>query len=156
MNKEEKKLKRPARRRARKEKRKATRGEFKKFILRGNIVDLAVAVAVGSAFTAIVNSLVKDIIGGVMGWLMGDVNLEELAIYLGTGEDAPAIISFTKEFTIAVKALPTATATAKSTTLPLNMNFLNSPLVAFLLSFLAFLASNLFNFFSSLLILKSS
>lgn len=34
--------------------------EFKKFILRGNVVDLAVAVAVGAAFTAVVNALVKD------------------------------------------------------------------------------------------------
>lgn len=36
--------------------------EFKKFIMRGNIVDLAVAVVIGAAFTAIVNSLVADII----------------------------------------------------------------------------------------------
>jgi len=36
--------------------------EFKKFILRGNVVDLAVAVVIGAAFSAIVNSLVKDLI----------------------------------------------------------------------------------------------
>ena len=36
--------------------------DFKKFITRGNVVDMAVGVVVGSAFTAIVNSLVKDII----------------------------------------------------------------------------------------------
>ena len=36
--------------------------EFKKFIMRGNIIDLAVAVVIGAAFTAIVNSLVADII----------------------------------------------------------------------------------------------
>ena len=37
-------------------------GEFKKFIMRGNVIDLAVAVVIGAAFTAIVNSLVADII----------------------------------------------------------------------------------------------
>lgn len=41
--------------------------DFKKFILRGNVVDLAVAVVVGAAFTAIVNSLVKDIITPLVG-----------------------------------------------------------------------------------------
>lgn len=87
MSKEEKKLKK----KEKKEKRKQTKAEFKKFIFRGNIVDLAVAVAVGSAFTAIVNSFVKDIIGGLMGWLMGDVNLEDLKIYLGSEEGAPTI-----------------------------------------------------------------
>lgn len=37
-------------------------GEFKKFILRGNVVDLAVAVVVGATFSAVVNSMVKDLI----------------------------------------------------------------------------------------------
>ncbi|MFR1632555.1 MAG: MscL family protein, partial [Oscillospiraceae bacterium] len=37
-------------------------GEFKKFISRGNVLDLAVAVVIGAAFTAIVNSLTNDII----------------------------------------------------------------------------------------------
>lgn len=87
----ERKIKRQQRRLKRKEKRKKTREEFKKFIFRGNIIDLAVAVAVGSAFTAIVNSFVKDIIGGIMGYLMADMNLSELKIVLGNGEDAPAI-----------------------------------------------------------------
>ena len=87
MSKEEKILKK----KEKKEKRKQIKSEFKKFIFRGNVIDLAVAVAVGSAFTAIVNSFVKDIIGGVMGWLTGDVNLEDLKIYLGEGEGAPTI-----------------------------------------------------------------
>ena len=41
--------------------------EFKKFILRGNVVDLAVAVVVGAAFTAVVNAIVKDIITPLIG-----------------------------------------------------------------------------------------
>lgn len=42
-------------------------GEFKAFLLRGNVVDLAVAVAVGTAFTAVVNALVKDFITPLIG-----------------------------------------------------------------------------------------
>ena len=41
--------------------------EFKKFITRGNVLDMAVGVVVGSAFTAIVNSLVKDILNPIIG-----------------------------------------------------------------------------------------
>jgi large conductance mechanosensitive channel len=41
--------------------------DFKKFILRGNVVDLAVAVVIGAAFTGIVNSLVKDLITPLVG-----------------------------------------------------------------------------------------
>ncbi len=51
--------------------------EFKKFISRGNVMDMAVGVVVGGAFTAIVNSLVKDIINPVLG-LFGTANLENL------------------------------------------------------------------------------
>lgn len=65
--------------------------EFKKFILRGNIIDLAVAVAVGAAFNAIVNSFVKDIIGGIVGYLTGGIALQSLYLALGTGENAPRI-----------------------------------------------------------------
>ncbi len=82
---EESKRKKEEKKKRRKEKRKETRAEFKKFIFRGNIVDLAVAVAVGSAFTAIVNSFVKDIIGGLMGFFIGDMNLEDLEVKLGEG-----------------------------------------------------------------------
>ena len=47
--------------------------EFKKFIARGNVVDLAVGIIIGSAFTAIVNALVNDIIMPVVGLLIGKV-----------------------------------------------------------------------------------
>ena len=45
--------------------------EFKKFILRGNVVDLAVAVVVGAAFTAVVNSLVTDVLTPFIAALVG-------------------------------------------------------------------------------------
>ena len=56
--------------------------EFKKFILRGNVVDLAVAVVIGGAFTAIVNSLVNHIIMPVIGYLIADINFADLKIIL--------------------------------------------------------------------------
>jgi len=54
--------------------------EFKKFISRGNVMDLAVGVVVGAAFTAIVNSLVNDIIMPVIGMIMGGINFTNLKI----------------------------------------------------------------------------
>ncbi|MBQ7283994.1 MAG: large-conductance mechanosensitive channel protein MscL [Oscillospiraceae bacterium] len=52
--------------------------EFKKFISRGNVVDMAVGVIVGSAFTAIVNSLVKDVVTPVMGFITGGVDFTQM------------------------------------------------------------------------------
>ncbi len=48
--------------------------EFKEFILRGNVVDLAVGVIIGAAFQGIVNSLVKDIISPLIGTVTGGVD----------------------------------------------------------------------------------
>ncbi len=56
--------------------------EFKKFILRGNAVDLAIAVVIGGAFSAVVNSIVNHIIMPVIGWLIADVNFADLKIVL--------------------------------------------------------------------------
>lgn len=65
-----------------KEKRKSTFWkDFKAFISRGNIIDLAVGLVVGAAFTAIVNSLVNDIIKPLIALLVGG-NLSELAVIL--------------------------------------------------------------------------
>jgi large conductance mechanosensitive channel len=57
--------------------------EFREFILRGNVLDLAVAVVIGAAFTAIVNSLVEDIITPVIGILMGGVDFSSLSVQVG-------------------------------------------------------------------------
>lgn len=54
--------------------------EFKEFINRGSVVDLAIGVAVGGAFTSIAKSLVDDIIMPVTGLLVGGVDLSKLAI----------------------------------------------------------------------------
>ena len=56
--------------------------EFKKFIMRGNVIDLAVAVVLGAAFGAVVNGLVNDIIMPPIGLLLGRVNFSDLFISL--------------------------------------------------------------------------
>ena len=56
--------------------------DFKAFIMRGNVVDLAVAVIIGAAFTGVVTSLVKDIIMPPIGLLLGGVDFANLYISL--------------------------------------------------------------------------
>ena len=57
--------------------------EFKKFISRGNVLDLAVGVVVGSAFTKIVTSLVNDIITPIIGIIIGGRDLSGLSLTIG-------------------------------------------------------------------------
>lgn len=58
--------------------------EFKAFAVKGNVVDLAVAVIIGGAFGKIVDSFVKDIVMPVIGQLVGGVDFKELYINLGS------------------------------------------------------------------------
>lgn len=58
--------------------------EFKKFAIRGNVIDLAVGVIIGAAFGKIVSSLVKDMLMPLVGLLMGGVNFTDLAIKIGS------------------------------------------------------------------------
>lgn len=57
--------------------------EFRKFALKGNVIDLAVAVILGAAFTGIVTSLVNDIIMPLIGVLLGGVDFTTLSIQVG-------------------------------------------------------------------------
>ncbi|MEM5776721.1 MAG: large-conductance mechanosensitive channel protein MscL [Anaerolineaceae bacterium] len=59
--------------------------EFKEFIQRGNMIDLAVGIVIGAAFTSIVNSLVNDIIMPPIGLLLGGVDFADLFILLRQG-----------------------------------------------------------------------
>jgi large conductance mechanosensitive channel len=73
--------------------------EFKEFIMRGNVIDLAVAVIIGAAFIAIVNSLVNDIIMPIIGVILGGVDFSALAVTVGNatityGNFIQAIINF--------------------------------------------------------------
>ena len=61
--------------------------EFKEFISRGNVVDMAVGVVVGSAFTTIVNSLVKDVIMPLVGWIFGGIDFTNLCYVTSYAED---------------------------------------------------------------------
>ena len=54
--------------------------EFKTFIERGNVIDLAVGVVIGSAFTNIVNSLVNDVITPTIGLIIGKIDFSNLVI----------------------------------------------------------------------------
>ena len=56
--------------------------EFKKFILRGNVMDMAVGVIVGGAFGKITSSLVNDVFMPFLGWVIGDIDLTALNITL--------------------------------------------------------------------------
>ncbi len=56
--------------------------EFQKFIMRGNVVDLAVGIIIGAAFTAIVGSLVKDLFNPVIGLLLGGIDFSNIFITL--------------------------------------------------------------------------
>lgn len=64
--------------------------EFKSFIMRGNVIDLAVGIIIGAAFTAIVGSLVKDIFNPILGLLMGGIDFSNLFIVLA-GERGPTL-----------------------------------------------------------------
>lgn len=57
--------------------------EFKDFVMRGNVLDLAVAVIIGGAFGKIVGSLVNDMLMPLIGLAMGQVNFSELAWTVG-------------------------------------------------------------------------
>jgi large conductance mechanosensitive channel len=65
--------------------------DFRKFILRGNVIDLAVAVVVGAAFNAVVQSFANDVLMGFVGAIFGKPNFSNLEVHLrgctGTGKD---------------------------------------------------------------------
>ncbi len=58
-------------------------GEFRAFIARGNVIDLAVAVIIGAAFATITTSLTDDIIMPIVGWLFGGADFSSYFIMLG-------------------------------------------------------------------------
>ena len=60
--------------------------EFREFAIRGNVIDLAVAVIIGGAFGKIVSSLVDDIIMPLIGLLIGGIDFKGLAIQVGSAK----------------------------------------------------------------------
>lgn len=66
--------------------------EFREFIMRGSVVDLAIGIIIGAAFTSIVNSLVEDIIMPPIGLLLGGVDFSDIVITLQAATaDEPAV-----------------------------------------------------------------
>ena len=73
--------------------------EFKAFVLKGNVMDLAIAVVLGTAFGAIVTSLVNDIIMPLVGIILGGIDFAALSIQVGSatvlyGKFIQAIVNF--------------------------------------------------------------
>lgn len=88
------------------EKGKGFVAEFRKFIMRGNVMDMAVGVIVGGAFTSIVTSLNQDILTPVLG-IFGGTDFSYLTVRLGQGENAP-VLNYGSFLTAVINFLITA------------------------------------------------
>ena len=78
--------------------------EFKEFISRGNVIDMAVGVIIGGAFTAIVNALVDNILNPLIGIITGGVDFSSLSITIGEGEN-PAVFAYGSFITAVINFL---------------------------------------------------
>ena len=84
--------------------------EFRAFIMRGNVVDLAVGIVIGAAFTGIVNSLVKDLITPLIGLLVGGIDFSNIFVtlkgpHLATLADAQKAGAVTLNFGVFLNVL---------------------------------------------------
>ena len=80
--------------------------EFKTFIMRGNVMDMAVGVIVGGAFTSIVNSLNTDLLTPILG-IFGGMDFSNLSVTLGSSETAP-VLAYGNFITAVINFLITA------------------------------------------------
>lgn len=92
--------------RMKKDKDKGFIAEFRKFIMRGNVMDMAVGVIVGGAFTSIVTSLNQDILTPILG-IFGGTDFGYLNVALGKGENAP-LLNYGNFITAVINFLITA------------------------------------------------
>ncbi len=104
--------------------------EFKKFITRGNVVDMAVGVIVGSSFTAIVNGLSNYILKPVINWI--------LALILGKNALSEVFTFLKKEFVIGADGLPTAEIDLANSIYIDWGSFINAVINFFLVAFVLF------------------
>ena len=106
-------------------------GEFKAFVMRGNVVDLAIGIVVGAAFTSIVNSLVKDLITPLLGLLVGGIDFTNLFVTIKGSHEA------------------TLEAAQRAGSVTLNVGlFLNACLSFLIISFAVFWVVKLINRFA--------
>ena len=78
--------------------------EFREFIARGNVIDMAVGIIIGVAFTAIVNSAVEDLINPIISLFTGGLDFSGLGVSLGDSEDA-AVFAYGKFITALINFL---------------------------------------------------
>ncbi len=78
--------------------------EFREFISRGNVMDMAVGIIIGAAFTAIVNSVVQDLINPVISLFTGGVDFSGMGFRLGEGENA-AVFAYGNFITAVIEFL---------------------------------------------------
>ena len=108
-------------------------GEFKKFVMRGNVIDMAVGIIIGGAFTKIVNSMVADVMMPPLGLLMGKVDFSNWFIVIKEGAQ-----------TAAPYASLSAAQAAGATMLNIG-NFLNAVISFLIVAFCIFLLIKLIN-----------
>ena len=113
-------------------------GEFKKFVMRGNVIDMAVGIIIGGAFTKIVNSMVADVMMPPLGLLMGKVDFSNWFIVIKDGASVAGPY-----------ATLTAAQTAGATTLNVG-NFLNAVISFLIVAFCIFLLIKAINKLDSL------
>jgi len=94
--------------------------EFKTFIMRGNVIDMAVGIIIGGAFTKIVNSMVADILMPPLGLLLGKVDFSNWFIVLKPGADG-------------VRKFTTAAAAQEAGATTLNVGLFLNAIISFLI-----------------------
>jgi large conductance mechanosensitive channel len=92
---------------------------FREFILRGNVIDLAVAVVIGSAFTAIVNGLVDGIFNPLIALLFNAKDLESAGIVLRAGDD-PIVLAWGLVISALIKFILIAAVVYFALIVPMN------------------------------------
>ena|SRR3982751_6143884 len=107
-------------------------GEFRKFAMRGNVVDMAVGIIIGAAFGKIIDSLVKDVIMPPIGLLLGKVDFANLFVVLKQGVPPPPY--------------PTIDAAQKAGAVTLNYGlFINTCISFVIVAFAVFLLIRMIN-----------
>jgi large conductance mechanosensitive channel len=96
---------------------------FKEFLLRGNVIDLAVAVVIGAAFTAIVNSIVGDVFNPLIGAIFNAESLSEafpLTLREASGDQEASVIRFGAVLAALIQFVLVATVVYFALVLPMN------------------------------------
>ena len=101
--------------------------EFKTFISRGNVVDLAVGIIMGAAFTAIVTSLVQDVVMPPIGWIMGGLDFSNLFIALPDKLTLPGVDG------AAIKTYATLKAAQDAGVVTINYGIFINAIIKFLI-----------------------